>query len=88
MKMVNSFSAWCFDSSRKAGDTAIVKSDFGYHIMYFVGTGKLTAWQYAAKTALASADSTSATEKLEKDYTIKVNWFGSRYFEKDVDIDN
>lgn len=36
--MVNSFSAWCFDSSRKAGDTAIVKSDFGYHIMYFVGT--------------------------------------------------
>ena len=50
--MVNSFSAWCFDSSRKAGDTAIVKSDFGYHIMYFVGTGKLTAWQYAAKTAL------------------------------------
>ena len=56
--------------------------------MYFVGTGKLTAWQYTAKTALASADSTSATEKLEKDYTIKVNWFGSRYFEKDVDIDN
>ena len=56
--------------------------------MYLVGTGKLTAWQYAAKTALASADSTSATEKLEKDYTIKVNWFGSRYFEKDVDIDN
>ena len=87
-QMVNSFSAWCFDSSRKAGDTAIVKSDFGYHIMYFVGTGKLTAWQYTAKTALASADSTSATEKLEKDYTIKVNWFGSRYFEKDVDIDN
>ena len=27
-------------------------------------------------------------EKLEKDYSIKVNWFGSRYFEKDVDIDN
>lgn len=25
-QMVNSFSAWCFDSSRKAGDTAIVKS--------------------------------------------------------------
>lgn len=87
-QMINSFSTWCFDSSRKAGDTAIVKSDYGYHIMYFVGTGKLTAWQYTAKTALASADSTSATEKLEKDYTIKVNWFGSRYFEKDVDIDN
>lgn len=74
--MVNSFSAWCFDSSRKAGDTAIVKSDFGYHIMYFVGTGKLTAWQYAAKTALASADSTSATENSKRLYNqSKLVWF-------------
>lgn len=87
-QMVNSFSAWIFDSSRKAGDTAIVKSDYGYHIMCFVGNGDLTTWQYAAKKALSSGDSTSKTEKLEKDYSIKVNWFGSRYFEKDVDIDN
>ena len=87
-QMVNSFSAWSFDSSRKAGDTDIVKSDYGYHIMYFVGNGDLTTWQYAAKKALSSGDSTSKTEKLEKDYSIKVNWFGSRYFEKDVDIDN
>ena len=50
--------------------------------------GDLTTWQYAAKKALSSGDSTSKTEKLEKDYSIKVNWFGSRYFEKDVDIDN
>lgn len=75
-QMVNSFSAWCFDSSRKAGDTAIVKSDFGYHIMYFVGTGKLTAWQYTAKTALASADSTSATENSKRLYNqSKLVWF-------------
>lgn len=87
-QMVNSFSTWCFDSSRKAGDTDIVKSDYGYHIMYFVGKGDLKAWQYTAKQKLASADSTSATDKLEKDYSIKVNWLGSRYFEKDVDIDN
>lgn len=87
-QMVNSFSTWVFDSSRKAGDTAIVKSDYGYHIMYYVGEGDLKVWQYTAQQAFASDDSTSATDKLEKDYTIKVNWFGSRYFEKDVDIDN
>lgn len=87
-QMVNSFSSWIFDSSRKAGDTAIVKSDYGYHIMYYVGEGDLTVWQYNAKKALTSDNSTSATDKLEKDYSIKVNWFGSRYFEKDVDIDN
>lgn len=87
-QMVNPFSCWCFDSSRKAGDTGIVKSEYGYHIMYFSGKGDLKVWQYNAQQALAEDDSTSATEKLEKDYTIKVNWFGSRYFEKDVDIDN
>ncbi len=87
-QMVNSFSTWCFDSSRKAGDTDIVKSDYGYHIMYFVGNGSLKVWQYTAQQKLSSDDSTSATDKLEKDYSIKVNWLGSRYFEKDVDIDN
>ena len=57
-------------------------------VLIIGGNGDLTTWQYAAKKALSSGDSTSKTEKLEKDYSIKVNWFGSRYFEKDVDIDN
>lgn len=84
--MVNSFNTWCFDADRKVGDTAIVKTEFGYHIMYFVGTNDKTVWQKNAESALASADSKSEIEKLEKEYTIKQHWFGSRYFEKDVDI--
>ena len=35
-KMVETFDAWCFDESRKPGDTGIVETDYGYHIMYFV----------------------------------------------------
>ncbi|MGN1201800.1 MAG: peptidylprolyl isomerase [Eubacterium sp.] len=87
-QMVNSFSTWCFDDSRKAGDTGIVKTEYGYHIMYFVGENDQTIWQYTVQQELAAADSQSATEKLEEEYTIKENWFGSRYFEKDVDISN
>lgn len=34
--MVEAFDAWCFDESRKPGDTGIVETDYGYHIMYFV----------------------------------------------------
>ncbi len=86
-QMVNSFSYWCFENGRKSGDTAIVKSDYGYHIMYFVGENDQSVWQYTAQQALATEDSQSAGEKLEEAYTIKENWFGSRYFEKDVDID-
>ncbi len=87
-QMVNTFSAWCFDNGRKTGDTGIVRSTYGYHIMYFVGTTGEKIWEYNAKTALASADGASQSEKLEEEYTLKVNWFGSRYFEKDVDIDS
>lgn len=86
--MVDTFSNWCFDSSRKAGDTAIVMSDYGYHIMYFVGTNDETVWHHNAENDLISENSTSATDALEEEYTLKVNWFGSRYFEKDVDIDS
>lgn len=87
-QMVPTFDAWCFDSARKAGDTAIVKTRFGYHIMYFESTGKLPVWKYTAQQALASEDGTDAKDKLEKGYSIKKNWFGSRYFEIDTDIDN
>lgn len=86
-QMVNSFSSWCFDSARTAGDTAIVRSDYGYHIMYFVGANDQTVWQYSSQQELASTDGTAAIEKLEDAYTVSENWFGSRYFEKDVDID-
>ena len=87
-QMVNAFSTWCFDNSRKAGDTAIVKTQYGYHVMYFVGENDQKVWEYSASQALANNDGSTDSEKLEKDYTSSVNWFGSRYFEKDVDISN
>lgn len=34
--MVPSFEEWSTDDSRQYGDVDIVKSDYGYHIMYFV----------------------------------------------------
>ncbi|MBE6817465.1 MAG: hypothetical protein E7520_07175 [Ruminococcaceae bacterium] len=87
-QMVPTFNAWCFDSARKAGDTAIVKTEFGYHIMYFESTGDMPVWKYTAQQALASDDGTKAQEKLEKSYKIKENWLGSRFFEIDTDIDS
>ena len=34
-QMVTEFNDWCFDAGRQPGDFDIVKTDFGYHIMYF-----------------------------------------------------
>ena len=35
-QMVPEFEKWSIDDSRKYGDTGIVKSDYGYHIMFFI----------------------------------------------------
>lgn len=36
-QMVEAFDAWCFDESRKPGDVEIVETNYGFHVIYFVG---------------------------------------------------
>lgn len=46
--MVAAFDAWIFDGSRQAGDTGLVKTEFGYHVMYFVHRdGAVEDWLFA-----------------------------------------
>ena len=48
--MVEEFDAWIFDESRKPGDTGLVKTQYGYHIMYFVHRdGELNDWLFDAQ---------------------------------------
>ena len=35
-RMVPEFNDWCFDASRAYGDTGLVKTTYGYHIMFYV----------------------------------------------------
>ena len=35
-QMVPAFNDWCFDASRVPGDHGVVKTEYGYHIMFFV----------------------------------------------------
>ena len=37
--MVTEFENWCFDPARKAGDCDIIRTEYGYHLMYFVEEG-------------------------------------------------
>ena len=55
-QMVVNFNDWCFDASRKTGDTDIVESTYGYHVMYFVGNSDLTYREYQIENELRSAD--------------------------------
>lgn len=53
-QMVESFDAWTFDAARKTGDTAVVETEFGYHVMYFIGEGE--APYYSAALSAYSDD--------------------------------
>ena len=85
-QMVASFNGWCFDSSRKSGDVGIVKSQYGYHVMYFDGVADDAAWVVTAKNALAQTDSQDKFSVKEEEYSIKVNAFGELFLQRDVDM--
>ena len=39
---VDNFQNWAIDPDRKVGDVEIVETEYGYHIMYFVGHSEMT----------------------------------------------
>ena len=41
-RMVTNFNDWCFAEGRKAGDYGIVETEYGYHLIYFVGKDENT----------------------------------------------
>ena len=55
-QMVANFEDWTYDAARKAGDTGIVESDYGYHVMYFVGDSEQTYRDYQIENELRNND--------------------------------
>ena len=55
-EMVAPFEDWCYDDSRKAGDTGIIETEYGYHVMYFVGNSDMTYRDYQIQQQLLSED--------------------------------
>lgn len=51
-QMVQTFNDWCFDESRKPGDTGLVETTYGVHIMYYVGESDQTYQNYQAESAI------------------------------------
>ncbi len=73
-QMVPEFENWSFDSSRKAGDTGVIKSDYGYHIMYFIGDGDQYRYVLAAQDKRVS-DYNVWFENQKKAMTINQTYF-------------
>ena len=64
-QMVPEFENWCFDASRKTGDYGIVKTTYGYHIMYYVDS-QLVWYQTAEQDLMVEKGNEFLQSILEK----------------------
>lgn len=69
---VEEFDEWCFDESRKEGDCDIVKTEYGYHLIYYVGQG-IAEWKIEVYNDLLEKDYIATYEKSRKQYPVEVS---------------
>ncbi len=67
-----------FDAARKAGDTGIVESDYGYHVMYFIQKNDEPLWKLKIRDALSSEDAKTYTDELLKKDENKIELKGNK----------
>lgn len=72
--VVPSFEDWIFSKGayagqkRAEGDTGIIESDFGYHVMYYIGGHKHPAWYESIQSSLSDNEYAAWEEEQEKSH--------------------
>ena len=85
-QMVTNFNDWCFDSARKTGDTGIVETEYGYHVMYFVSTSETTYRDLMIENALRTNAMTEWENNLLEKASLKVK--NTKYVNTDLVLDS
>ena len=71
-QMVEPFENWCFDEGRQYGDTGLVQTTYGYHIMFFVGSEPV--WLATVRDEMLNNKSTEILEASMESYTMEVDY--------------
>lgn len=71
-QMVENFENWCFDEARQPGDHGLVKTPFGYHIMYYVGDSDI--WYITAESDLIENKSAEIIPAAMEKYALNVDY--------------
>ena len=74
-QMVTEFNDWCFNASRQSGDTGVVDTQYGSHVMYFSGVN-LNRWQSQAAGILRNEAYTAWENSLTENVAIQRNESG------------
>jgi len=70
-QMVPEFNDWCFADDRQVGDHGVVKTSYGYHIMFFSGEGDYVYWRMAAEDMLRMERAAEERATLVESYTLE-----------------
>ena len=71
-QMVPEFNDWCFDEKREPGHSGIVKTDYGYHLMYFVG--RTPIWEYYTRQDYILDKSNAMVQELIGRQSVDVDY--------------
>lgn len=71
-QMVENFENWCFDEARKVGDHGLVKTQYGYHIMFFVGSTDV--WYATAELDVIDAKAAQIVPAAMEKYPLDVDY--------------
>lgn len=79
--MVAEFTAWSFDPARAYGDTGIVKTSYGYHIMFFVGQTETKGWLEKAREQMPDEILTAKVDEICAAYPVTFDFSRMRVFD-------
>ena len=71
--MVLPFNDWCFADGRAYGDHGVVKTNYGYHIMFYVEAGDQIYWRELAENLYKSDAVTRMTQDLVTEYGSEIH---------------
>ena len=71
-QMVEPFENWCFDEARAYGDSGLVQTSYGYHVMFYVGSEPV--WISYAENDCITERSNSFLAELAAKYPLDVTY--------------
>ena len=83
-EMVTNFNNWCFEDGRQPGDTGIVETEYGYHVMYFSGYSETLYREFLIESSLRSADAAEWYNALVE--ATKVTNLDTKYIRTDLSL--
>ena len=85
-QMVTNFNDWCFADERKAGDTGVVETEYGYHVTFYSGDSEDNYRDYMITNAKLTEEMDAWQDALLK--SISVDKKNLDRVEKDLVLNN